>query len=43
MPLMNKVIIPKVFSEYSSRRVLTLSYEGGDSIQTAKHYPQHGA
>jgi predicted unusual protein kinase regulating ubiquinone biosynthesis (AarF/ABC1/UbiB family) len=36
----DKVIIPKVFSEYSSRRVLTLSYEGGDSIQTAKDYSQ---
>jgi len=35
----DKVIIPKVFSEYSSRRVLTLSYEGGDGLQTAKHYP----
>ena len=37
----NKVIIPQVFSDYSSKRVLTLSYEGGDSLQQAQHYPHH--
>lgn len=31
----DKIIIPKVFHEYSTRRVLTLSLEGGDSIETA--------
>lgn len=30
-----KIIIPTVFPEYSSRRVLTLSMEKGDSIETA--------
>ena len=30
-----KIIIPQVFSEYSSRRVLTLSLEKGESIETA--------
>ncbi|MEC7120756.1 MAG: AarF/ABC1/UbiB kinase family protein [Pseudomonadota bacterium] len=30
-----KLIIPKVYPEYSTRRVLTLSEEMGDSIQTA--------
>ena len=35
----NKVIIPSVFSEYSSKRVLTLSYEGGDGIADTKYYP----
>jgi predicted unusual protein kinase regulating ubiquinone biosynthesis (AarF/ABC1/UbiB family) len=30
-----KIIIPKVFPEHSSRRVLTLSFEQGDSIETA--------
>lgn len=31
----SKIIIPQVFSEYSSRRVLTLSLEKGESIETA--------
>ncbi len=35
----DKVIIPRVFDDYTSTRVLTLSYEAGDSLQTAKHYP----
>ena len=35
----NKVIIPKVFADYSSRRVLTLSEERGESIQTASTWP----
>lgn len=30
-----QVIIPTVFKDYSSRRVLTLSYEKGESIETA--------
>ena len=30
-----KIIIPKVFTEYSSRRILTLSLEKGESIETA--------
>ncbi len=30
-----QVIIPTVYKDYSSRRVLTLSYEKGDSIETA--------
>ncbi|WP_353168813.1 AarF/ABC1/UbiB kinase family protein [Acinetobacter sp.] len=30
-----KIIIPKVFNEYSSRRILTLSLEKGESIETA--------
>lgn len=36
----SKLIIPKVYPEYSSRRVLTLSEEPGDSIETAAEYPQ---
>ncbi|PTQ87706.1 ABC1 kinase family protein [Agitococcus lubricus] len=35
----DKVIIPQVYTDYSSRRVLTLSYEAGDSLSQAKHYP----
>ncbi len=35
----NKVIIPRVFADYTSKRVLTLSYEGGDDLSTARHYP----
>lgn len=30
-----KIIIPKVFTDYSSRRILTLSLEKGESIETA--------
>ena len=30
-----KIIIPQVYSEYSTRRVLTLSLEQGESIETA--------
>ncbi|WP_410210507.1 ABC1 kinase family protein [Aquirhabdus sp.] len=35
----SKLIIPKVFPEYSSRRVLTLSEELGDPVETAAQYP----
>ena len=35
----NKIIIPQVYKEYSSRRVLTLSMESGDSIETASSWP----
>ena len=31
----NKIIIPNVYPEYSTRRVLTLSLEAGESIETA--------
>lgn len=31
----NKIIIPNVYPEYSSRRILTLSMEKGESIETA--------
>ncbi|OTG67509.1 ABC1 kinase family protein [Acinetobacter silvestris] len=31
----SKIIIPQVYSEYSTRRVLTLSLEKGESIETA--------
>lgn len=31
----SKIIIPEVFEDYSSRRVLTLSLEQGESIETA--------
>ena len=31
----NKIIIPGVYPEYSTRRVLTLSFEAGESIETA--------
>ena len=31
----NKIIIPDVYHEYSTRRVLTLSFEAGESIETA--------
>jgi predicted unusual protein kinase regulating ubiquinone biosynthesis (AarF/ABC1/UbiB family) len=34
-----KLIIPKVFPEYTSRRVLTLSEEDGDCVDTAAQYP----
>ena len=36
----NKIIIPQVYPEYSSRRVLTLSQETGDSIETASTWSQ---
>lgn len=36
----SKVIIPQVFTDYSSRHVLTLSYEQGESIETASTWPQ---
>ena len=36
----NKIIIPKVFPEFSSRHVLTLSFEHGESIETASTWPQ---
>lgn len=35
------IVIPKVFSDYSSRRVLTLSYEAGDSIEDLSEYDQN--
>lgn len=35
-----KVIIPQVFTEYSSRRVLTLSMEHGENITTASTWSQ---
>lgn len=30
-----QIIIPQVYAEYSTRHILTLSYESGDSIETA--------
>lgn len=39
-PLDSKVIIPKVYPAYSTRRVLTLSEELGDSIETAGTWSQ---
>lgn len=36
----SKVIIPEVYPEYSSRHVLTLSLELGDSIETASTWSQ---
>ena len=36
----NKIIIPKVFPEFSSRHVLTLSFEHGESIETASTWSQ---
>lgn len=35
----DKIIIPRVYPEYSTRRVLTLSMERGDSIETASSWP----
>ena len=35
-----KIVIPTVYPEYSSRRVLTLSQELGDSMETASTWPQ---
>jgi len=34
----NKIIIPTVFEDYSSRRILTLSLERGESIETASSW-----
>ena len=34
------VRIPEVIADRSSRRVLTLSYEGGDTLEAASRYPQ---
>ncbi len=34
------IIIPRVIGPRSARRVLTLTYEGGDSLETAADYPQ---
>lgn len=36
----SKIIIPKVYPDYSSRHVLTLSLEQGESIETASTWPQ---
>lgn len=36
----DKIIIPKVFKDYSSRHILTLSLEQGESIETASTWPQ---
>jgi predicted unusual protein kinase regulating ubiquinone biosynthesis (AarF/ABC1/UbiB family) len=33
-----QIIIPQVYKEYSSRRVLTLSLEQGESIETASSW-----
>ena len=35
-----KIVIPKVYAEYSSRHVLTLSFEQGDSMETASTWSQ---
>ena len=35
-----KIIIPQVFKEYSTRHLLTLSFEPGDSIEQASTWPQ---
>jgi predicted unusual protein kinase regulating ubiquinone biosynthesis (AarF/ABC1/UbiB family) len=35
-----KIIIPRVYPQYSTRRVLTLSLEQGKSIETASTWPQ---
>lgn len=39
LALDEKIIIPQVFKNYSSRRVLTLSLENGDNIETASSWP----
>ncbi|XID75217.1 ABC1 kinase family protein [Alkanindiges sp. WGS2144] len=39
-PLDSKVIIPKVYPEYSTRRVLTLSEELGEPVETAATWTQ---
>lgn len=36
----SKIIIPNVFKEYSTRHILTLSYEPGSSIETASTWSQ---
>jgi predicted unusual protein kinase regulating ubiquinone biosynthesis (AarF/ABC1/UbiB family) len=36
----NKIIIPQVYSNYSSRHILTLSQELGESIETASTWSQ---
>lgn len=36
----SKIIIPQVFTDYSSRRILTLSLEKGESIETASTWNQ---
>lgn len=36
----SKIIIPKVYPDYSSRRVLTLSLEKGETIETASTWQQ---
>ncbi|WP_104491956.1 ABC1 kinase family protein [Acinetobacter indicus] len=35
----SKIIIPQVFKDYSTRHILTLSLEQGDSIETASQWP----
>lgn len=35
-----KIIIPRVYQAYSTRRILTLSQESGDSIETASTWSQ---
>ena len=36
----HKIIIPQVYTDYSSRHILTLSLEQGDSIETASTWSQ---
>ena len=36
----NKIVIPQVYSDYSSRHILTLSLEQGESIETASTWSQ---
>ncbi|WOE31127.1 MULTISPECIES: AarF/ABC1/UbiB kinase family protein [unclassified Acinetobacter] len=36
----SKIIIPQVFKQYSTRHILTLSLESGESIETASQWPQ---
>ena len=35
----SKILIPRVFKDYSTRHVLTLSFEPGESIETASTWP----
>ncbi|OTG88019.1 ABC transporter [Acinetobacter sp. ANC 4558] len=35
-----KILIPRVFKEYSTRHVLTLSFEPGETMETASMWPQ---
>lgn len=37
----SKIIIPKVFPEHSTHRILTLSLEQGESIETASHWNEN--